>query len=163
MVTANILYATATGRILSASPNTISPIPAGHAIVARTVGSVSDIFDKKISPVGLSLVRKDFLRLDSPVEVETALVTTAVFTKHDGATQEAKDDPPDNEAVQLSARQPDFSFSAQKRRAFFDVLQTSLFQGAGQVKVATGLAPGTELLVVFNDTLSPIFQTLTYK
>jgi len=163
MVSVNILYNTTTGRILSAGPAVITPIPAGHSIVSRTVDSVSDIFDKKIDPVGLPLVLKDFLRLDSPVELETAIVSTAVFTKHDGATEEAKDDPSDNETVLISARQPDFSYSTQKRRAFFDFLQTQLFQGAGQVKVATGLANGTELFVAFNDTLSPVFKQLTYK
>lgn len=163
MVAVNVLYNTTSGRILSASAGLISPIPAGHAIVTRTIDSVSDIFDKKIDPVGLPLVRKDFLELDSATELETAIVSTAVFTKHDGATEAAKNDPSDNEVVLISARQPDFSYSASKRRAFFDFLQTQLFHGAGQVKVATGLANGSELFVAFNDTLSPIFQTLIYK
>jgi hypothetical protein len=163
MVAVNILYNSTTGRILSASLNLISPIPAGHAIDVKTVGSVAEIFDKQIDPVGLPLVRKDFLRLDSSPELEVSQVVTSVWTKRDGATEVAEDDAEDNETVLISARQEDFSFDAAKRRAFFDVLQTSLFQGAGQVKVAAGLAPGSELLVVFNDTLSPIFKKLTYS
>ena len=48
------------------------------------------------------------------------------------------------------------------RRAFFDLLQTALVSGVGQVKLASGLAPGKEILVVFNDKLRPIFQKVTY-
>jgi len=48
------------------------------------------------------------------------------------------------------------------RRAFFNVLTTSLMSGAGQVKVATGLAPGQETIVVFNDTLKPVFKVLNF-
>jgi hypothetical protein len=162
MVAVNILYNATTGRILSASLNPISPIPAGHAIDVKTVTSVVEIFDKQIDPVGLPLVRKDFLRLDSAAEIPVATVTTAGWTKRDGATEEAEDDAGDNEAVSISSRQPDYSFDAAKRKAFFDVLQTELFQGAGQVKVASGLAPGSEILVAFSDTLSPLFRKLAY-
>jgi hypothetical protein len=161
MVSVNILYNTTTGRILSASLNTISPIPAGHAIDVKPVDGVTDIFDKKLDSA-LQLVRKDFMRYDSPAELQTATVSTAVWTKRDGATQEHMDDPSDDEVATISARQPNFSFDAAKRKAFFDVLQPQMFQGAGQVKIASGLSPGQELFVAFNDTLSPIFKVLSY-
>ena len=158
----NLLYNGTTGRILSANLNSQTPIPSGHAIVLKAVANVSDVFGKRIRPDTLELVDKDFLKFDSATVVPKATVVTAVFTKRDGETEAPKVDPLDNEVVQISARQPDFSFDALQRRAFFDVLTTQLVSGAGQVKVATGLAPGKEMVVTFHDTLRPAFTTVEY-
>lgn len=162
MPNVNILYNTTSGRILSADLNAQTPIPAGHAIVVKSLANFSEVWNKRIDPSTLALIDKDFLKVDSLTTVPISTVTTCVFTKHDGETEELKDDPTDSEAVLVSAREPDGSFNANLRRAFFDVLTTSLVNGAGQVKIATGLAPGKETVVVFSDTLKPVFQTYTY-
>ncbi len=162
MPNVNILYSASTGRILSANLNAQSPVPAGHAIVVKDVANFPEVWNKRIDPDTLALLDKDFLQVDSATTVPISTVTTSVFTKRDGETEELKDDVLDNEAVLISAREPDGSFNANLRRAFFDVLTTSLTSGAGQVKIATGLAPGQETIVVFNDTLRPVFKTYNY-
>jgi len=162
MPNVNLLYDTTSGRILSANLNAQSPIPSGHAIVVKNVANFTEVFGKRIRPDTLELVDKDFLRVDSATTVPIATVQTAVFTKRNGETEELMDDVTDSESVLISAREPDGSFNAALRRAFFDVLTTSLVLGAGQVKIATGLAPGQETVVVFNDTLKPAFQGYTY-
>lgn len=162
MVTVNVLYNTTTGRILSAGLTSPSPVPAGHAVVAKTLAAFTELFGKRIDPGTLQIVDKNYLKLDSDDEIGVATVTPALFSKHDGETNDLMGDPGDNEAVLVSARQPDFSFNAAYRRAFFDVDQTALVAGVGQVKLAAGIAPGQEILVVFNDTLAPLFKTLTY-
>lgn len=162
MVTVNILYNTTTGRILSSGLNSPSPVPVGHAVVAKDISALTELFGKRIDPGTLLVVDKDYLKLDSDVELGISTVSPALFSKHDGETNALKGTVGDNEAVVVSARQPDFSFNAAYRRAFFDILQTALVSGVGQVKLAAGMAPGQEILVVFNDTLSPLFKTLTY-
>lgn len=162
MVPVNILYSTTTGRILSASLNVIAPIPFGHAIVVKTLESVTAIFGKRIEPVGQGLKNKHYLKVDSATTVPVATVIPTVFSKHDGEDNSLKNTVGDNEAVQVSARQPDYSFNAAFRRAFFDLLQTALVSGVGQVKLACGVAPGNERIVIFNDTLRPVFGSFTY-
>jgi hypothetical protein len=162
MVPVNILYNTVTGRILSASLNVISPIPFGHAIVVKTLEGVSAVYGKRIEPVGQELKNKHYLKVDSATTVPVATVIPTVFSKHDGETNALKNTVGDNEIVQVSARQPDYSFNAAFRRAFFDILQTALVSGVGQVKLACGVAPGKERIVIFNDTLKPVFGSFTY-
>lgn len=162
MVAVNVLYNLTTGRILSANLNAISPTPVGHAIAVKDLASLTDLFGKLINPGTLQVEGKNYLKIDSPVTLPTGTVDAALFSKHNGVTNDLMDDPGDNEPVVISARQPDFSFNAAFRRAFFDILQTSLVAGIGQVKLATGLAPGAEVIVVFNDTLMPVFQKYDY-
>lgn len=162
MITANVLYNTTTGRILSAGLISPSPVPVGHAVTAKSIAALTDLFNKRIDPGTLQIVDKNYLKLDSATTVGIGTVSAELFSKHDGTLKTLMGSPGDNEAVQVSARQPDFSFNAAFRRAFFDILQTALVSGVGQVKLAAGLAPGNEILVVFNDTLTPIFKQLTY-
>jgi hypothetical protein len=162
MVPVNILYNTTTGRILSANLNVIAPIPAGHAIVVKILEGVTAVFGKRIEPVGEALLNKHYLKVDSLTTVPVATVIPTVFSKHDGETNALKGTVADNESVTVSARQQDYSFNAAFRRAFFDVLQTALVSGVGQVKLACGVAPGRERIVIFNDTLKPVFGSFTY-
>jgi hypothetical protein len=162
MVPVNILYNTTTGRILSASVNAIAPIPVGHAIVVKTLEGVTAVYGKRIEPVGQELKNKHYLKVDSLTTVPVATVIPTVFSKHDGESNALKNTVGDNESVQVSARQPDYSFNAAFRRAFFDLLQTALISGVGQVKLACGAAPGKERIVIFNDTLKPVFGSFTY-
>jgi len=163
MVSVNILYNTATGRILYAGLNSPSPVPAGYGVVVKDMNPFTGIFGKRIRPTTLDLVDKDYLKIDSAIEVPRATVQAVVFTKHDGETNAFMGDPSDNEAVLISARQANQSFSAANRAAFFNLLQTALYSGAGEFRIATGLAPGQETIVVFNDTLRPVFQVYTYQ
>jgi hypothetical protein len=158
----NLLYNTTSGRILSANLNAQAPIPAGHAIVVKNLENFTEVWSKRIDPSTLAFIDKDYLKITSATTVPISTVTTSVFTKQDGETDELKDDVADNESVLISSRETNGSFNANLRRSFFDVLTTSLVNGAGQVKIATGLAPGKETIVVFNDTLRPVFQTYTY-
>lgn len=162
MVAVNILFNTTTGRILSANLNAIAPIPAGHAITLKQLESVTALFGKRIDPISLEVKNKHYLKVDSATTVPVATVIPMVFSKHDGEDNSLKNTPADNEAVLVSARQPDYSFNAAFRRAFFDLLQTALVSGVGQVKLACGIAPGKERIVVFNDTLRPVFGSFTY-
>jgi hypothetical protein len=162
MVPVNILYHTTTGRIMSASVNAIAPIPLNHAIVVKTLEGVSAVYGKRIEPVGQELKNKHYLKVDSLTTVPIATVIPTVFSKHDGESNALKNTVGDNDAVTVSARQPDYSFNAAFRRAFFDLLQTALISGVGQVKLACGAAPGKERIVIFNDTLKPVFGSFTY-
>lgn len=162
MITANILYNTATGRILMAGLNSPSPVPAGFNVAAKDAESIVDIYGKRLLPDTLALVDKDYIQIDSATSVPRSTVQTVVFTKRDGETNELKGTPADNEAVLLSARQANQSFSQANRAAFFNILQTALVSGAGEFRIATGVAPGQETIVVFNDTLKPAFQVFTY-
>jgi len=162
MVNVNVLYNTTTGRILMAGMNSPSPVPAGYAIVSRDVEPFQGIFGKRVDLATSNLVDKDYLQVDSATSVGRSTVQTVVFTKRDGETNALRGTPADNEAVLLSARQPNQSFSQANRSAFFNILQTALVSGAGQFRIATGVAPGQETIVVFNDTLRPAFQVFTY-
>lgn len=163
MVTVNVLFDNVSGRVLYAGLEPPSSIPAGMSVIARDMASLTDIFDKRINMNTLQVEDKSKLQLDSSAAIPISTVTTALFSKHDGVTGNLMDDSSDDEVVQISARQPDFSFNAAFRRAFFDVDHAQLDHGVGQVKIAAGQAPGDEILVVFNDTLRPLFQTLTYS
>lgn len=162
MVAVNILFEDGTGRILSANLADIAPIPAGHSITQKTLDNITDLFEKRIDPPSLALVDKDFLQIDSVTAIPISTVTTAVFTKRDGETNELLDGAEDDDTVQVSARRSDQFFDAADRKAFFDVLQTDLFEGAGQVKLASGLAPGLETVVLFSDRLTPVFKVFQY-
>lgn len=161
MVNYNILFNTTTGRIQTANLASPTPIPVGFAITVKDVPEAADLFNKRINPSNLKLVNKDALELESDPVVSIATVNTMAFTKRDGETQELKGDVTDNEAVTIAAREGDLTFPVQEK-SFFDVLATALVSGAGQVKVASALAPGTQTLVVHNDTLKPLFKTLTF-
>ena len=158
----NILYDSTTGRILSANLAVITPVPAGHLTTLKTLANLTDLFEKRIDPTPIDLLDKNFIQLDSAPTVPAATVQTIVFTKRDGETQELLDDPSDNDTILVSARKADLTFDEADRRVFFDVLQTALVEGAGQVKGAVGLAPGSETIVFFNDTLTPLFQKFNY-
>lgn len=162
MVTANILYDTATGRILMAGLNSPSPVPTGFNVAVKEVPSVVNVFGKRLRPGTLELVNKDYINVDSATSVLRSTVQTVVFTKRDGETSAVMGNPTDNEAVLLSARQANQSFSQANRAAFFNILQTALVSGAGEFRIATGVAPGQETIVIFNDTLTPAFQIFTY-
>lgn len=162
MPTINILFENGSGRILSANLATITPIPAGHTITTKTLDKLTDLFEKRIDQPSLDLVDKNFLQIDSDILLPIEAVRTVVFTKRDGETKELLDDVLDNDTILISARSSDQTFDEDDRQAFFEVLQTALLQGAGQVKIATGLAPGKETIVLFNDTLTPVFQVLDY-
>lgn len=162
MPNVNLLYSTSTGRILSGNLNSPSPAPSGHAVVVKEVANFTEIWGKRVDPDTLALVDKDYLQVDSATTVPISTVTTCVFTKRNGETNALEGDPSDSETVVISVREPDGSFNADLRRAFFDVLTTTLESGAGQVKIATGLAPGSETVVLFHDTLKPVFQTYNY-
>jgi hypothetical protein len=162
MPNVNILYNATSGRILSSNLAAIAPIPAGHAITLKSVAEFTSLFDKRIDPVSLALVDKDYLKVGSATTLDIATVATTVFTKQNGETDQLEDDVDDNETVLVSARLEDHSFDESRRKAFFKVLSTALFMGAGQVRVATGLAPGKEMLVFFHDTLRPAFQVFDY-
>ena len=162
MVTANILFNTTTGRILMAGLNPPSPIPDGYAVLAKDVEPFIAIFGRRVNPDTLQLVRKDYIKVENATSVPKSSVQVVVFAKRDGETNELKGTPSDNEAVTLSARQPNQSFSQDGRIAFFNILQTALVSGAGQFRLATGVAPGQETIVIFNDTLKPAFQLYTY-
>lgn len=162
MVNVNVLYSDLTGRILATSLNSFGSVPSGFSVVVKDVTPMTGTFDKRIDPSTLALVDKDFIQVDSAKLVPIATVQTLVFTKRNGETNALEGDPGDNETVLVSARQSDQSFNEAARRAFFNVLQTPFSLGAAQVKVATGLAPGKETIVLYNDTLRPSFQVLDY-
>lgn len=162
MVTVNILYNTTTGRILSANLGAIAPVPAGHALLAKELEGISRTFDMKIEFPTLNLVAKDYVKVDSAVEVPVSNVVTVVVTKRNGETDELMDDPTDNELLQISARKDDMSFDEASRKAFFNRLTSQMTNGAGDLRVATGVAPGRETIVFFHDTLKPAFQVFTY-
>ena len=162
MPNVNILFNTTTGRILSSNLAAIAPIPVGHAITLKSVAEFTSLFDKRIDPVSLSLVDKDYLLIGSATILDISTVATVVFTKRNGETDELEDDLADNETVLVSVRLTDHSFDEAQRKAFFNVLSTSLFMGAGQVRMATGLAIGKEMIVLFHDTLKPVFKILDY-
>lgn len=162
MVNVNVLYNTTTGRILAAGLNSPSPVPAGHAVIVRDVTPFQSLFNKRVDPASSNLVDKDYLKVDSATSVPRSTVQVVTFSKHDGETNVLKGTPSDNEAVTISARQANQSFVEAGRAAFFNILQTALSSGAGQFRVATGVAPGQETIVVFNDTLRPVFQVFTY-
>lgn len=162
MVNVNVLYNQTTGRILAAGLNAVSPVPSGFGIVVKDIAPMTGIFDKRINPDTLALVDKDYIKIDSATTVPIATVQTLVFTKRNGETNEMEDDPANSEAVLVSARRSDQAFVESERRAFFNILQTAFALGAAQVKVATGLAPGKETIVLFNDTLSPVFKVVDY-
>lgn len=162
MTNVNIVYDSVSGRILTAKVDPVSPLPSGHSVVVKDVAKLGDLLGKRIDPGPQALVDKNYLQLDSSATVPVSSVTTSVFTKRNGETNALMGGASDNETVQISARKTDYSFKAEDRQAFFDVLSTALVQGAGQVKVASGLAPGLEILVVHHDTLKPLFKTLQY-
>lgn len=163
MVNVNVLYDSLTGRILSASPHVIVA-PPGYSLLVANVADASVLVGQKVQLTPTpSVYPKDVLRYDSDAVLGVATVDTAVWTKRDGVTDALEGTVGDNDPFLISARQPDYSFRAPNRRAFFDVPQGVLLSGAGQVKIATGLAPGTEIVVVYSDTLRSIFETLTYQ
>ena len=162
MPVVNIVFEDGSGRILSANIGTITPIPVGHTLTTKTIDSIPAICEKRINPSTLNLVDKDRLQIDSDTTVNFNTVITTVFTKRDGETNELLDDVTDNDTIQISSRKDDLTFKEVERKAFFDVLQTALLQGAGQVRIATGAAPGKETIVLFNDGLTPVFETFIY-
>jgi hypothetical protein len=161
MVNYNILYDTGTGRILNANLATITPIPVGFAVLVKDVPEASNLWNKRIEISNLKLVNKNTLELESDPTVSIATVNTMTFTKRDGETQELKGEVSDNDPVVVSAREGDLTHSPLEK-SFFDTLATALVSGAGQVKLASALAPGTQTLVVHNDDLKPLFKTLTF-
>lgn len=163
MVSVHILYNTTTGRILSAGLIAPSPVPVGHAIVVKSLEGVTAVYGKRVEPVGQELKNKHYLKVDSATTVPVATVIPTVFSKHDGESNALKNTVGDNESVTVSARQSDYSFNAAFRRAFFDILKTALVSGVGQVKLACGVAPGKERIIIFNDTLRPVFGSFTYS
>jgi len=161
MITVNVMYDLVSGHIQAASLYAITP-PGGFGIVQLTLNNFTDIFNKRIDPVAQTLLNKNFLQVDNNPNIPINSVIQLAFSKHDGTTKALMNTSQDNDAVQISARQPDFSFNSAFRRAFFDVEQTALVNGAGSVKMAAGGAPGQEMIVVFNDILQPAFQTFNY-
>ncbi len=162
MVTVNVLFDNVSGRILYSGLLPPSTIPVGMSVIARDLASTTEIFNQRINPNTLQIQGKDELQLDSASELPVSSVSAALFSKHDGVTGDLMGGSGDNEEIAISARQPDYSFNAAFRRAFFDVDHTQLDHGVGQVKIASGASPGGEILVAFNDTLRPLFQQLTY-
>lgn len=164
MTVAQILYNTTTGRILSSSLGTISVVPAGHAVIARDVASFTGLSQKQVSLSTLQPVDMDYLEIDGGTEFPIATVQGVGFTKRNGETNALMAMPTDNETVRIGLRQPDESyFFNLDQEAFLDVESVQLVDGAGSVKVATGVAPGNEVLVLHHDTLVPVFARITYE
>lgn len=162
MVNVNVLYNETTGRILSASVDPISPVPAGHAVVVKDLQSVLDLADRRLSIPLLTILPKDFIQAEGESALPVASVETVAFTKRDGSTKALMDDVGDDEALLVSVRNQDFSYTPEAARAFFDDTSIAFESGAAQVKMATGLASGKEMLCVWNDDLRPLFKVYDY-
>lgn len=162
MINVNVLYNTTTGRILLAKQGAIAPTPGGFAILAVSLVSMGDVFGKKVDTVGLTLVPKDYLEVVSPTDLDIATVQTIVFQKKNGVSAAAMVGLSDDEPFRVSTREPDYSLNMDVSSTFFDTKSGLLENGAGQVKMATSLAIGQQVLVVWNDTLEPAFTPVNY-
>lgn len=162
MPNTQILYDTTTGRILSGNLSTITPVPAGHAVIVKDIDDLTELFEKKIDPLTLNLVNKDFLEFTPDEDLKISTVVNVVIQKKDGTTKESKTDVTDVDAFTVSTRNSDNTFTEPGLLAFFNILSGSLAEGAAQVKLASPAGPDSEVVVFHSEELTPIFRKTTY-